>query len=59
MKWDTNYCLKIIIKVVMLLLIVAGIFLTYKLAIFYVPFIIAMLIAALVEPIIKRNYEIC
>jgi len=53
MKWDTNYCLKIIIKVVMLLLIIAGIFLTYKLAIFYVPFIIAMIIAALVEPLIK------
>lgn len=53
MKWDTNYCLKIIIKVVMLLLIIAGIFLTYKLAVFYVPFIIAMLIAALVEPLIK------
>ena len=53
MKWDTTYCLKIIIKAIMLLLIIGGVFLSYKLAIFYVPFIIAMIIAALIEPLIK------
>lgn len=53
MDKKTNYDLKIILKVIMLLLVLAGIFLTYKLAIFYIPFIIAMIISALVEPIIK------
>lgn len=58
MKWDTNYCLKIIIKIVMLLLIISGIFIAYKLAVFYIPFIIAMLIATLVEPLIKLIMKI-
>ncbi len=53
MEKDTNYYLKIIVKVVMLLLAVLGVFIIYKLAIFYIPFIIAMIIAALIEPIIK------
>lgn len=53
MEKDTSYYTKIIAKVVILALILVGIFLTYKLAIFYIPFIIAMIIAACVEPIIK------
>ena len=50
---DTAYYTKIIAKVVILALILLGIFLTYKLAVFYIPFIIAMIIAACVEPVIK------
>ena len=50
---DTSYYTKIIAKVVIFALILVGIFLTYKLAVFYIPFIIAMIIAACVEPVIK------
>lgn len=53
MEKDTSYYTKIIAKVIILALIIGGIFLSYKLAIFYIPFIIAMIIAACVEPIIK------
>ena len=50
---DTAYYTKIIAKIVILALILGGIYLTYKLAMFYIPFIIAMVIAACVEPLIK------
>lgn len=53
MEKDTKYYMKIITKVIILVLAIIGIYLSYKLAIFYLPFIIAMIIAALVEPIIK------
>lgn len=53
MEKDTAYYTKIIAKVIILALILTGIFLTYKLAIFYIPFIIAMLVATCVEPVIK------
>lgn len=53
MEKDTTYYTKIIAKVIILALILVGIFLTYKLAVFYIPFIIAMIIAACVEPVIK------
>ena len=53
MEKDTTYYTKIIAKVIILALILGGIFLTYKLAMFYIPFIIAMIIAACVEPVIK------
>lgn len=48
-----NYYYKIIAKVIIILFILLGIFLTYKLAIFYMPFLIALAIATLIEPIIK------
>lgn len=53
MEKDTNYYIKIITKVIILILAIVGIYLSYKLAMFYLPFIIAMIIAAMVEPIIK------
>lgn len=53
MEKDTAYYTKIIAKVIILALVLVGIFLTYKLAMFYIPFIIAMIIAACVEPVIK------
>lgn len=53
MEKNTAYYTKIIAKVAILALILLGIFLTYKLAMFYIPFIIAMIIAACVEPLIK------
>jgi len=53
MEKNAEYYTKIIAKVIIAALIILGIFLTYKLAIFYIPFIIAMIIAACVEPVIK------
>lgn len=53
MEKDTKYYMKIITKAIMLVLGIVGIYLSYKLAMFYLPFIIAMVIAAMVEPIIK------
>ena len=53
MQKDTNYYIKIITKVIILILSIVGIYLSYKLAMFYLPFIIAIIIAAMVEPIIK------
>lgn len=49
----SNYYKKIGLKIAVLLVVLVGIFLLYKLAMFYVPFIIALLIASLVEPLIK------
>ena len=53
MDKDTTYYTKIIAKVVILALVLLGIFLSYKIAMFYIPFIIAMIVAACVEPVIK------
>ena len=53
MEKDTKYYMKIITKVIILVLGIVGIYLSYKLAMFYLPFIIAMIVAAMVEPIIK------
>ena len=53
MKKDTAYYTKIIAKVIILGLMLFGIYLTYRLAIFYIPFIIAMLVATCVEPVIQ------
>lgn len=53
MEKDTTYYTKIIAKVIILALILIGIFLTYKIAMFYIPFIIAMIVAACIEPVIK------
>ena len=50
---DTAYYTKIIQKIIILFLILGGLFLTYKVAMFYIPFIIAMIVSACVEPLIK------
>lgn len=53
MTKDTKYYAKILAKIAIAISALIGIFLTYKLAIFYIPFIIAMIIAACIEPLIK------
>lgn len=52
-KKSINYYAKIMFKVLVILFIVLGIFISFKLAVFYVPFIIAMLVSAMIEPLIK------
>lgn len=58
MTKDTKYYTKILAKIAITILAIIGIFLTYKLAIFYIPFIIAMIIAACIEPLIKLLMKI-
>lgn len=48
-----QYYLKIVSKIGIVLLIVLGLWLTYKIAMFYIPFLIAIIIAAMIEPLIR------
>lgn len=48
-----SYYKKMGIKIAVLIVVLIGLFLLYKMAMFYIPFIIALLIASVVEPIIK------
>lgn len=50
---DNKYYKKIGMKVLVLLFILIGLFLLYKLAMFYLPFLIAILVASIIEPIVK------
>lgn len=50
---DMNYWGKVIRNIVVLLLSALGVFLGFKLALFYMPFLIAFIISLLLEPIIK------
>lgn len=50
---DNKYYKKIGIKILVLLAILIGLFLLYKLAMFYLPFLIAIIIASIIEPIVK------
>lgn len=50
---DMNYWRKVIRNIILLLLSVFAIFLGFKLAIFYLPFLIAFIISLLLEPVIK------
>lgn len=50
---DMNYWNKVIRNIVVLLLSILAVFLGFKLAIFYMPFLIAFIISLLLEPIIK------
>ena len=50
---DMGYWTKVAIRLIIFLLTCAGIFLAFKLAVFYIPFLIAFIISLLVEPIIK------
>lgn len=50
---DMNYWLKVLYRVIILVISIAVIFLSLKLAIYYIPFLIAFIISTLIEPIIK------
>lgn len=50
---DMNYWGKVIKNIVILLLSILAVFLGFKLAIFYMPFLIAFIISLLLEPIIR------
>ncbi|MFR2534983.1 MAG: sporulation integral membrane protein YtvI [Clostridia bacterium] len=50
---DMHYWSKVLKKLLWLALSVIGIYLAFKLAIFYMPFLIAFIIALMIEPIIR------
>lgn len=50
---DMGYWTKVSKRILILILTIIGIFLAFKLAIFYMPFLIAFIISLLIEPIIK------
>ena len=50
---DMNYWTKVFRKILVFLLSILGIYLAFKLAIYDMPFLIAFIIAQLIEPIIR------
>ncbi len=50
---DMGYWTKVSKRILVLLLTIIGIFLAFKLAMFYMPFLVAFVIALLIEPLIK------
>lgn len=50
---DMNYWSKVFRKIIIFLLTILGIYLAFKLAVFYMPFLIAFILSLLIEPIIR------
>jgi len=50
---DMNYWSKVFRKIIIFLLSILGIYLGFKLAVFYMPFLIAFILSLLIEPIIR------
>ena len=50
---DMNYWSKVARKLIILILTIIGLYLAFKLAIFYIPFLIAFIFYLLIEPCIK------
>ena len=50
---DMNYWRKVIKRIFIFFLTIIGVWLGFKLSVFYMPFLIAFIISLLLEPIIK------
>ena len=50
---DMSYWTKVSKRILVLILTIIGIFLAFKLAMFYMPFLVAFIISLLIEPLIK------
>jgi len=50
---DMNYWSKVLKRVLIFALTISGVYLAFKLAVFYIPFLIAFIISLLIEPLIK------
>ncbi len=50
---DVGYLTKVTKRIIVLILSIIGIYLSFKLAIFYMPFLIAFIISLLIEPLIR------
>lgn len=56
---ESKYYKKIALKIGIVFFVLLGLFITYKLAIFYIPFIIAIIVSLVVEPIVKFLTKKC
>ena len=57
---DMNYWTKVFRKILIFLFSILGIYLAFKLAVFYMPFVIAFILAQIMEPLIRfcmRNFK--
>lgn len=50
---DMGYWTKVTKRIIVLIISIIGIYLAFKLAVFYMPFLIAFIISLLIEPLIK------
>lgn len=50
---DMNYWTKVFRKIIILGITILGIYLSFKLAVFYMPFLVAFIISLIIEPIIR------
>lgn len=51
---DVNYYRKVTRRILIILLTIFGIYIGFKLSIFYIPFLIAFIISLLIEPLIRK-----
>ena len=51
---DVGYWKKVIKRILTLAITIVGIYLAFKMAVFYMPFLIAFIISLMVEPIIRK-----
>lgn len=54
MVTDVNYYKKVIKRILIILATFFGVFVSFKLAIFYIPFLIAFIISLIIEPLIRK-----
>lgn len=54
---DMNYWSKVLKKIIIFLFSILGIYLAFKLAIFYMPFLVAFILSLLIEPIIRFSMK--
>jgi len=54
---DMGYWTRVIKKILILLLTILGLYLAFKLAVFYTPFLIAFIFSVMIEPIIKLVHK--
>lgn len=50
---DMNYWTKVIRKIIVLAITVLGIYFSFKLAVFYMPFLVAFILSLIIEPVIR------
>lgn len=53
MEEKTNYYVKMFYKLLAIIVILIGVYVIYKTTIFYMPFVVALIIASIAEPLIK------
>ncbi len=54
MTFDKNYWTKVSKRIIYLILAIIAIYLSFRLAVFYMPFLIAFVISLIIEPTIKK-----